>query len=183
MQKLIITITSTLLLMACQTEMVRDESTPRSRLTVGSSVILHQALNIPAGHGRVFVQFGGVVAKVKLDQYQPHCNFEVREISNGLEMIQPDSFTVTKVTADEEDVVRGPQLLRKASLRYSSDDMGTVMVTRFVHHMLYSVAQPQVIRLTCHGGFAEPWQVKAPSVSQIRRALGDIATVRLGGST
>lgn len=177
--KRILLVISSVLLAACQVEPVRDEQSPRSRLSVASAITLHQELPVPAGHSRVFLQFGEVVAKVKLDQYQPHCNFEVRAVSRGEGRLLPDTFTVTKVMEDEEEVVLGPTPLRRAALRYSSDDMATMVVTRFVRHTLYSASQPQVVRLTCHGGFDEPWQVKTPSVSEIRRALGDIATVRL----
>ncbi len=170
---------SSMLLAACQVGPVRDEYSPHSRLSVGSNITLHQELTVPAGHSRVFLQYGEVVAKVKLDQYQPHCNFEVHAVSKGGERILPDTFTVTKVMEDEEEVVYRQQPMRMASLRMSSDDMATMLVTRFVRHTLYSASQSQVMRLTCHGGFDDPWKVKTPSVSEIRRALGDIATLRL----
>ena len=175
-------VVSALLLSACQVDPVRDDSSPYSRLAVGSSITLHQELTVPTGHSRVFLQFGEVVAKVKLDQYQPHCNFEVQAVSKGDARILPDTFRVTKVMEDEEEVVVGPAPLRRAALRYSSDDMVTMMVTRFVRHTLYSVSQSQVMRLTCHGGFDEPWEVKTPSVSEIREALGEMASVGVKGA-
>jgi hypothetical protein len=185
MQKIVITVAFTLLLAACQMAAVRDENSPHSRLALGSTITLHQTLNVPAGHSRVFLQFGEVVAKIKLDQYQPHCDFEVRSVSKGEETIRPDTFTVTKVMEDEEEVVG-----RQSPQHYASLDSDLSlgggemlpMVSRFVRHTLYSVSQPQVMRLTCHGGFDDPWEVKTPSVSEIRRVLGAIATVTLQGA-
>lgn len=118
---------------------------------------------------------------MRLDRYQPHCNFEVRTLSVGHTVIAPESFMVTALLEDEEEVVRGPEWRRYASLLGGLDDMQANRVSRFVHHTLYAAAQPDVMRLTCHGGFADPWQAEYPSVSEIRRALGELITIRVQG--
>jgi hypothetical protein len=179
MPKRLALVAALLLLMACQQAPVRDENSPRSRVSIGSHFILHQVLAVPVGHARVFMQEGQVVAKNKLERYQPHCNIEVHSVSSGGSYIEPDTFVVTAVMEDEVEVVRGTAWQHYASLFYSGDGMDTLMLSRFVRHTLQSASQPEVMRLTCHGGFAEPWQVATPSVREIRQALGELVTLKL----
>jgi hypothetical protein len=169
MPKRLALVAALLLLMACQQAPVRDENSPRSRVSIGSHFILHQVL----------AQEGQVVAKNKLERYQPHCNIEVHSVSSGGSYIEPDTFVVTAVMEDEVEVVRGTAWQHYASLFYSGDGMDTLMLSRFVRHTLQSASQPEVMRLTCHGGFAEPWQVATPSVREIRQALGELVTLKL----
>jgi hypothetical protein len=175
-------IAAALLVTACQQAAIRDENSPRMRITTGSTITLHEALTVPAGHARVFLQNGKVVAKTRLNQYHPHCNFEVRSVSNGALRIEPDVFTVTAVTEDEVEVVSRMQPLRLAAWRYTGGGESTfTMLIRLVEHRLDSPRQPQVMRLTCYGGFTDPWEVAYPTVTEIRHVLGDIASVELAG--
>ena len=96
-----------LLTTACQQTQVRDEMSPYSRIPVGGSITVERKLVVPAGHSRVFIQHGKVVAKTKMDQYRPHCNFEIRRVSSGSDFIAPDTFMVTSIRADEESIVDG----------------------------------------------------------------------------
>jgi hypothetical protein len=167
---------------ACQQLPVTDEYSPRSRIPPGSHLVLHRAVALPAGHARVFMQNGQVVAKTKLDIYQPHCNFEVRNVSRGTATIEPDDFVVTAVTEDETEVVHGRASQHYAALGNTvamGGDVTPMMVTRFIRHALESGHQPEVMRLTCHGGFAEPWQAAYPSIDQIRQSLGDLVTLQM----
>lgn len=161
---------------ACQTLPVLDESSPRSRIVPQSRIELRETLTVPAGHARVFLQAGRVVPKGRLNQYQPQCNFEVRQVSDGSEQITADTFVVTALYEDETELVARPQMLWRAGW---STDNNSPFVNRFIRHRLHSPRQPQVMRLTCYGGFGEPWQVHYPSISEIRLSLGSIATVRL----
>ena len=179
MPKLVTLVATLFMLSACHQAPVRDENSSRSRVSAGSHFVLNEVLSIPTGHARVFLQSGQVVAKKRLEHYQPHCNIEVRSVSAGDSYIEPDIFVVTAVTEDEEEVVRGAQWQQYASLLNSSDSMDSVMISRYVQHTLHSTAQPEVMRLTCHGGFAEAWQVDTPSIREIRQALGEIVTLKL----
>jgi hypothetical protein len=185
MPKSLVAVAMLILLSACQQMPVKDEESPYSRIPTGSSITLERKLPVPAGHSRVFLQYGEVVAKVKLEKYQPHCNFEVRQVSTGESVIEPDSFSVTALIEDEEEVVQQQAPRQLASL-YSDLSLGggdmVPLLSRFVRHTLHSTRQPDVMYLTCHGGFSEPWQVKTPGVSDIRQVLGDIATVKLGST-
>ncbi|MEN8169159.1 MAG: hypothetical protein ABFS08_02955 [Pseudomonadota bacterium] len=179
MPKLVSLVATVLLLSACQHATVRDAESPRSRVSVGSSFTLHTALIVPVGHARVFLQGGVVVAKGEVDLYRPHCNVEVRSVSAGDSHIEPDTFVVTVVVEDEEDIVDWKESPRYASLLATADDSVVITITRFVRHTLQSERQPEVMHITCHGGFAEPWQVDYPSISDIRQVLGKLITLKL----
>lgn len=168
---------SVMTLASCATP-ATDESSPYYRMPVGATVELHQQLAIPAGHSRVFLQNGKVVKKTRLDGYRPHCNFEQRTVSDGTAVIAPDRFTVTAVTAGEDFVVQR-EGLHHAGWRMSGFDDSVSMVNRYIAHTLSSASQPQVMRLTCHGGFDFPGRAQLPSLTEIRNALGEVATVEL----
>lgn len=180
MPKLVAVVVVALALAGCQQVPVRDESSPYSRIPAGSRIVLHKALSVPQGHARVFLQGGEVKAKAKLNRYYPHCNFELRDVSDGTLRIEPDTFFVTRVTEGEEMVVRRQGPLRRVGFR--SDRDSASMISRFVRYRLGSESQPRLMRLTCHGGFADPYEAQYPGISDIRKALGERVSIRLANS-
>jgi len=164
-------------LTACQQAPVRDENSPRSRIVPGSTVVLNKPLTVPAGHARVFLQDGEVREKVRLKRYYPHCNFEIRSVSDGTLRIEPGRFLVTGISTDEVELVRRRGALQYASLRLSDGGEMIPQVARLIHHQLHAEGRPEVMRLTCHGGFSDPWRVEYPSVADIRQDLGEWVTL------
>lgn len=159
---------------------VADESSPYSRMPVGTTLVLQQDLAVPAGHARIFLQHGKVVEKRRLDVYYPHCNFEQRAVSDGTAVIKADRFRVTAVGMGEDYVVqRDRDALIHAGWSMAGEFGGVSMVNRYVDHTLGSPSQPQVMRLTCHGGFAFPGEAETPSLTDIRTALGVVAAIEL----
>lgn len=179
MPKLTAFVAVTLMLVACQQGPVRDETSYRSRVGIGSTFVLNESLMVPSGYARVFIQGGNVVAKARLNRYQPHCNFEIRTVSNGSSRIEPDTFLVTGVEEDEEEIVSRPEPLRYAAVGDNGNEGGANLIARFVRHWLYSERQPEVMRLTCHGGFDMPFYAQTPSIAEIRDALGKQVTLNL----
>jgi hypothetical protein len=179
MPKVAVFVAATLLLAACQQAPVRDETSHRSRVGVGSTFVLHQGLSVPEGHARVFLQGGEVVAKLKLDRYRPHCNFEVRQVSDGTLRIDPDTFLVTDIDEYEDEIVALPQQVRLAALVGGDSFDSISVIARFVRHRFSSERQPGVMRLTCHGGFDLPRDALTPSIAEIRQALGGVVTLNL----
>jgi len=141
----------------------------------GSSIVLHRAVTVPAGSARVFLQAGAVLAKTRLNTYLPHCNLEVREVASVPLDIEPDTFTVRSVAEGEESVV-GINGERYAARLRVTDDTPT-MVSRYVHYQLHSPRQPQVLRLTCHGGMDFPGRALPPSLGEMRQALGGVLSI------
>jgi hypothetical protein len=172
-------IPAALLLVACAMP-VADESSPRYRVPVGSVVVLHQDLVVPEGHARVFLQGGALVEKHRLKAYYPHCNFEQRAVSDGTAVIRAGRYTVTAVRVGEDWVVREEPRTYAAltqTVDGGMDDGYPGLVNRRIDHALESPHQPQVMRLTCHGGFEVPGKAEYPSLVDIRYALGSVATV------
>jgi hypothetical protein len=177
MPKLWLLVPGVLILFGCQQAPVYDETSPYSRIPVGSRIVLQEALEVPKGHTRVFLQHGKTLAKHQLNQYYPHCNFEVRAVSDGSTRIKPDTFFVTAVAEGEEMVVKRESPFRHVGLGMFDDSQS--MITRLVHYRLGSESQPAVTRLTCHGGFAEPYEADYPGIGDVRDALGKLASVGL----
>ena len=168
---------SVALLGGCAAPVV-DESSPGYRIPLGSAVVLQQELAIPEGHARVFLQGGAVVERHRLNPYRPHCNFEQRAVSEGTARIAADRFTVVAVSVGEDFVVQRRSYVY-AALRLAGDDDSPGMVNRYIHHRLESARQPEVMRLTCHGGFEVPGKAEYPGLVDIRYALGSVAAVEL----
>ncbi len=121
-----------------------------------------------------------MVPKVRLDRYRPHCNFEVRSVSDGTLRIEPDTFLVTEVDEDEEEVVGLPQPQRYAGLELNGGRGGGInQIVYYVRHWLYAERQPEVMHLTCHGGFDLPFYARTPGIGEIRQALGQLVTLNL----
>jgi hypothetical protein len=169
-----------MMLTGCQQIPVQDEASEFSRIVPGSYIVLHQNLTVPEGHARVFVQKGKVRAMGRLNQYYPHCDFEVRKVSDGTMQVLAGRFLVTHLAVGEERVVQRSQGFYRAALTMSGDYL-PAMVAPYVHHQLHSDSQPQVMRLTCHSGFTELNDAVYPSVRDIRKALGSIASVEIKG--
>jgi hypothetical protein len=170
-----------LLISACSGQgMSRND--PHSTLyppPVGSKVLLHQALEVPANQSRVFLQQGEVVSKKSLDRYVPNCNFEVRSLEQKPRVIEPGEYPVVKVRLQTEEVVwleSGMKLAFAGAGRWFS---GQSMVSRAVHLTLGSDLQPDLMRLTCRGAFDEPAEADLPSITQIDQALGKLAQLEL----
>jgi hypothetical protein len=164
----------------CNSQGVRPDKAPWLPIPAGSQVVLHEPLEIRARHTRVFLQGGEVIYSGDMDQYYANCNFEVRERLDKPQTIESDRFMITSVQLDEDIVVQLKQP-RYAQLfaGFRSQGPGKPPVARVLHHWLGSEAQPQVMRLTCRGGFAEEFEAKWPTLGEIRAVLGDKASIEL----
>ena len=162
----------------------RDETSPNYQVPVGTRIELLKPVTVPPGRTRVFFQGGREGGGA--GQYSPSCNLEVREIREEPQTIRPGTFRVTRVHRAPfvEVVQRRP--LRLASLRLAfgtgDGDGGDAMIAPTVHMELESAAQPQVLRLTCRGGFDDPSYAEYPTVAEIRVALGDWARLEIPDS-
>ncbi len=169
---------SAMALVSCAVSPVTDESSQYYRLPVGATVVLNQDLIVPEGNARVFLQDGKVVKKTRLHVYQPHCNFQQRTVSDGTAVIKADRFKVTAVSVGDDMVVQNNAQVYVSMVIGGGRD-GVTMINRYVRHTLSSSSQPQVMYLTCHGGFQMPYQAQFPSLIDIRAALGGVATIEL----
>ncbi len=170
-----------LLLAGCMQTGRKDVSSPYYRLDAGDEVVLNQPLEIRSGHTRVFLQRGEVTDFGKLDQYWPSCAFEVRSLKQVPQTIQPARFSVLRVTWGETPIVALPLQPRVAGVGLfvaGNWEKGMPIVARYYDHWLTSKEQPDVLKLRCFGGMADAHESDLPLFSEIRAALGEVATIR-----
>lgn len=144
----------------------------------GSVVQLRQPLQIQAERARVFIQHGKAVVGYDINEYAPQCNFEVDSIDHQGLTIEPETFRVARVQYLREEVALA-QPLQVASLRLAGIwDRGSTMVFAGYHFWFDSPKQVGVMRMTCRGVYAEPYEVEPPTLEQIHQTLGEVAQLR-----
>ncbi len=148
----------------------------------GYRLVLHRPVTVPPERARVFIQEGRVTG-TGFDSYRVSCNLEVRRLSERPQVIEPDTFVVNRVQAFFEEVARNrwsPRRLAGLGLAGGEVDSGLSDIFRGWHFWLHSPRQPDVIRLTCRGVFAAPWEAVPPTLEEIAEALGAVATLKRG---
>ena len=172
-----------LLLTACsQSGLVKQDTASTLYLPpVGSTIELKKPLSVPGGRTRIFIQGGKVSSLGGVDQYRPNCNFEVRTLADQPREIKPEDFPVVRVQRVTEEVVQLelPRRVAGLGLAGMDSDSSLPMVVRGVHLWIGSDTQPDVMRMTCRGAFADAWAAEMPSIDQMNRALGDYASLQL----
>jgi hypothetical protein len=185
MRKLAIVSLCLLLLGACsKSSPVRESAGAGYRQLQGASMVLSQALTVPAGKARLYIQDGKVSGSGGLlggsfDQYRPHCSLEIRRVDHDGFAVQPDTFRITRVQASLQQVVsRQPLLVAGLRLASGRDGDGSAAYHEGYHFWLTSDSQPEVRRVSCYGVFAEPPDLHPPTLQEIRQALGDVIELR-----
>jgi len=171
---------SSLLLMACQPGgllKLSDSDDRKIYSLEGSQLSLNRALEVGAEKARVFIQDGTARIGYNVSEYDTQCNFEVDSIAHQGLTIEPDIFLVRKVQLVLEPVVlKQPVKVAALSLAGMDVDSGGVSASFMGYHFwLDSPRQPQVRRMTCHGTYAEPADLRPPTLQEIRETLGSIA--------
>lgn len=159
---------------------VTDPASPWYVPLPGSQVEVLRPLPVPPGSTRVFLQYGQVVRLQDLERYDANCNFEINTRAERWRDIAPGTFTITRTLQEEGDIVcRLP--IRYAALRMFGDGGSPSPMYIAVHMWLQNPDQPDVRRLTCRGGIADPWEMEAPTLADMRAALGDYARIEVKG--
>ena len=174
-------------LLGCQTAKIGDPSSPYYPPPRGSAVILNSDLEIPPETARIFLQRGKIYGYHGFDRYFPWCYFELETVKNTAQILSVDTFEVYKVVSRTERVVEnGPIHLAGVRIQFGTDLLlskggsdGPSTETAVVQMWLRSEKQAQIRKLVCGGAEENPAIVKAPSIEQIRTALGEIATLQL----
>ena len=166
-------------------EVTRDPASPFFVIPEGSLIELHQPLEIRAGSARIWLQRGRVAPGH--DWYAPSCNLEIRTLDRERsQTVVPGTFVIRRVQQMEERVeLRQPEV-QLAALGFGGrlrvgdyDDGGMMGMWRGFHLWLESEEQPDVLRMTCMGTFADPLEVRPPSLQDLRVVFGEIATLHL----
>lgn len=175
-----------MLLVGCQTPSHEgNEKSPFYLVPVGSTLKLTRDLTIPVEQVAVFLQGGEVIPADRINQYYPHCKFELLRRLDTSQSVQPDSFEITKVVQEIGHSVafEGQQVARMSVgigiIRLTGSGGGRLQAysTRL---LLSSARQPQVFRLSC-GQAALPHEGEHVSINEIRKVLGGVFTLELAG--
>jgi len=146
----------------------------------GYRLILHQPIVIPPQRTRIFIQ-EGKIAGTGFNSYEVSCNIEVRKLKEESQRIEPDTFVVNRVQEFFEEVADTgwrPETLAGLGLAGADVDSSPSDIFRGWHFWLHSEKQPDLIRLTCRGVFAEPWEAVPPTFEEIAWTLGNIASLK-----
>jgi len=171
-------------LSACGPLTIKDTAT-QSFIPIQRGVLeLHRDVVIPAHRTRVFFQGGRSLYGI--DEYYPHCQLRVRDISQQTQTVEADRFTMDRVfgTLDQvvsNDPVRvaavGATVIAGGGGNGGGNGEGRQLYLYFM--ALHSDQQPQVTYLVCGGALVEPAFADYPSLQDIQTALGDYATLTL----
>lgn len=166
------------LLAACDnSQLVKDEDSQFYSVTVGSTFTLNQEITIPPDNTSVYLQNGKLGTDDDVDFYKPHCVFELYTISDMERVVSPDTFVITKIVDQSEDVSIGRPLYAGLGIGISYGD-GPVHLTFATTMYLESKIQPDVYRMTC-----KRWDWPAIgeylSINEMRQAVGDYFTLTL----
>ena len=164
------------LLSACDNSLaVRDENSQFFSVPLGSTFTLNREITIQPDQTSVYLQNGSIVLVRDVDFYRPHCKFELFTISEQARVVDPDTFVVTRIVDQREDV--STEWPRYAALGMSGVD-GPVHLTYSTTMYLESKIQPDVFRMNC-----KRWDWPATgdflSINEMRQALGDYFTLTL----
>ena len=165
-----------LMLTACESsQTVRDEDSQYFSVSPGATFTLNTGITIQPNFTSAYLQFGNIEPVGNIDFYKPHCKFELYTISEVARQVRPDTFVVTRIVDQSEDVsVEWPRYAALAMGAYG----GPMHLTFSTAMYLESSMQPDVFRITC-----KRWDWPATgeylSINEMRQALGDYFTLML----
>jgi hypothetical protein len=173
-------------LAACQTAAYEgNENSPFYPVPSGSTLTLTRSVTIPADQVAVYLQGGEVVPAGRINQYYPHCKFELIHRRDTGQTVRPDDFEIIKVVRETGHSValaglQTAQMSVGIGINVGMDRDGSSLQTYSTRLMLRSARQPQVFRLSC-GQAALPHEGQHVSINEMRKALGNLFTLELGG--
>jgi hypothetical protein len=165
-------------LTACDSrQMVKDEDSPFYSVPAGSRLILNREITIQPDNTSVYLQNGSPGADSDVDFYKPHCVFELFSISDRARVVKPDTFMITKIIDQSEDVATSWPTYASMGIGIVFGD-GPAHLTFSTTMYLESKIQPDVYRMTCKR-WDWPNIGEYLSINEMRQALGDTFTLIL----
>jgi hypothetical protein len=173
------------ILTACSTALVTDPDARNYVPSPGSTVTVKQRLEIAGGQTRVFLQDGKLLPKAsRLDLYVVNCSFELNTLAETPRYIEPGIYTVTRSWREEKEIVQHkPTTLHLAAAQPVSLQLGEggndgpTMTFEEIRMRLQSEQPSDIRELACRGILNDPSLVVPPMLAEIRRALGNYASI------
>ena len=170
-----------LVLSACATQIPKDTASPYYQVPAGSLVRINRVIEIPPQRTRLFIQHGRLSAG--FDHYTPNCNIEVFKRDDfAVQYVEPGGYRITRVQRSQVEVVQAEPLQLAALdspllLALEGGDGNASIYEGY--HLWLEGPDPNVMRLSCRGAYADPSEAYPPSIDQIRQALGGLITLEL----
>lgn len=172
----------------------------RMDIKAGDTFTLNKPVTVAPDHARVFFQYGKPTRQSTYEKYDQHCRLEIKTLKSQSQTIQPDTFEITQVRIDVEEIASqlpaqnnpvyyalndadyfpktGSTLANSSWVRLSlGGDSEPPETMDVVHLYLSSKKQPDILRLTCAGSLSTGDPLDAPrsyrpQKTQINTILG-----------
>lgn len=169
------------LLSGCGPLLIRDDARNAYVPIQSGTFELHKEVTIRGGRTRAYFQDGAIVPGV--DEFRPHCQLDVNTLVDVPRAIQPDIFTITRISLRTDEIVQAaPVHLAALGLGHAAFGPSDSGLPRRMHVYLFflrSDRQADVRVLICGGAFDDPADAERPSLGEIARSLGEYGTLSL----
>ena len=155
-----------------------DPASPYYAYSTGWAVQLNRALQIPADAATVRLQYGRIVPRNSVQEYDPFCVVELNTVRDEAQTLQPGRFEVWRVTRSIDTVAAAASPFLKAGMM--GHDPAPSLLYYKTRFQLRDPAQPNLLDMTCL------WDQMAPgnrplmrhlTLDEIRSAVGDWMTL------
>lgn len=163
----------------CTTLVQRDTHGRWVEIGADTTLTLHEPISIPQDRARAFISNGR--RSRSSANYRTSCALEVRKISRlGPQQISPGRFQITRAQHYWTEVAANLQDWGvHVQIAELSNGGGQPLIQTGYRFWLERPDEPNVMHLTCLGILAEPAQAYPPTLRELDRALGTLATLKL----
>lgn len=164
-----------LLLGGCASLESSDPASPHYAYSAGWTAALSRPLTIPRDAATVRLQYGRIVPRNSVQEYDPFCVVELDTVRAEPQVLRPGRFEVWRVSRSVSQVVAtAPSPFVRTG--FSSGDGAPTFLYYITEFRLRDPAQPELRGLTC------AWNQMAPgnqalmrhlTLAEIHGALGD----------
>jgi hypothetical protein len=172
---------------SCSQWQVTNPNSPYFMPLPGAKITVHKRLEVTPGETRVFFQYGKLIPKRSLFEYDVNCQLEIKKLADTVLYIEPGTYTITRTRRQEEFIVvdnvndKFPVRLASLGVQFSGlpDHDGSSMMFEVIRMRLQGEQHSNLRELACRGALAEPVNMKMPTLSEMRKALGDYVSIEV----
>lgn len=146
---------------------------------VASKIIINKPLMVLPDKAGFYIQDGQHKGGAH-SRFAPYCYIRYVDVKQSSRMIQADTFVVKSSRIETRLIVENKlKRLPYQTVSYRLVDSTPSDIVEVVSMRIYSPNQPDVYLLECGGVEAHPAEVEPPTISDIRRAMGNLMTLNL----
>lgn len=169
-------------------QVAKNADSPYYKIPPGSVIRLEQRITIPVGKTRIWIQ-DGRIAGTGFNSFVPSCNVEVTRLDEeNPQYVEPGEYRITRTQFLREAISSaGPRMVASRDRILLAESVDSSGGDEFYHEGYHlwvdNPQQPEVRRFTCRGLYGFPYETRPPSISEIRSALGPVASLILPQAT